>query len=652
MHINLRFETVRRLFERAAFLRSRLTFLILCYTVIMSVVTIRRHYLFFSGAWDLGIFDQIFWSTLHGRFFYYSVEPWHGQNLLGSHFSPILVLLVPFYAIYPHPETLLVLQSFVIALGAVPVYHLARHELDERLAGLFPLLYLIYPPLLGANLFDFHVEAFLPVTLLSALYFLKKRRLGLYTLFLLLALMSLEYVAFLAILIALYEVATKIKAKRELKESAPYVLLAVSLSIISLVSAFVLRSYLRTPETRPMSILAPVLNEIGNPLRLLGYLVAHPYGKLFYMVSLLGPLLFTSLLSPFLLLTMPWLLLAFILNYGPYYQIGYQYSLVVIPFVFLASIYGIKRILRPKALKRQTFVRLLIVCSLLFLIWSASAIEPSRIFGNERVENTHRIISLIPQNASVLTLNNLFPHISNRFDAWILPWSGFRGTGEPFPYFYTNISKVIEHYEQKILEETNPDFVLLDLASGAEVGIIESITSELLINKSYGLYASAERTLLYKKHYESSPIVYGSLLDMKFNYKHLGLYDGSFILKDPTAESGTILVHTTDHLNNITFWTGPCLMTPPGQYNVTFRLKMSGEPQNIGVITLDIATNKGTQILNSMVVRMSDFKQQDAWQEFTLRFKIEWPTRLEFRGVRASNKVNLGLDYIHVIHLP
>lgn len=635
---------IEKLFTSRSFLRRPLVLMILCYTVLMSILTILRHHFLFSDAWDLGIFNQIFWSTLHGRFFYYSVEPWFGQSFFSVHFSPILVFLMPFYAIFPHPGTLLVLQSFIIALGAVPLYFLAKDELNERLARLLSLLYLIHPLLLGANLFDFHFEAFIPVTLLSTIYFLKKKNTKFYVLSLLLSLMSHEYVAFLAILVILYELITKIKAKEEIRKIAPYVILTLSVSIIWIFLASAIHSYLKPPETQSMNVLAPLLNEMGRPLQLLSNLSNDLYTKFSYLTLLMAPLLFTSFFSSYILLTVPWFVFAFTLSYTPYYALGYQYSLVIIPFVYLSSIYGIKRLLHSTPSMQQTFSKILLFSALFFLISSATLMQPQAI-EIQRIESTHSIISLVPGNTSVLTVNNLFPHISNRFDAWVLPFS----YEEPYPLYYTGISEVWKDYAFKILNEHNPDFVLLDLRVG-ETQNMKLIITELLAKRSYGVYAYAEDIILLKKNYEGAPKVFVPL-NATFNYRDLILYDGT-IVRDPTSTSRKVLAHTTKDFNKVTFWGGPNHVMPLGKYEVTFVLKLVGNGQNGSGVTINVTTEKGTKLLNSTVVGVNDFKELETWEAFTLTFQItEVLASIEFEGLQVNNAFDLYLDYIEVVQL-
>jgi len=449
-------------------------------------------------------------------------------------------------------------------------------------------------------------------------------------------------------LIILYEVVIRIKAKDELRKIAPYAILTISASIVWLFLASAVHSYLRPQETQSMNILAPVLSEIGHPFSLLSYFSHDLHVKFSYLTVLLAPLLFTSCFSSYILLTLPWLLFAFTLNYGPYYEIGYQYSLIVIPFVFLSSIYGIKKLLRSNALRHQTFTKLLLFSALFFLVSRATLVQ-SQVIDMGTVNYAHNIMQLIPENASVLVTNNLFPHVSNRFNAWVLPLI----YDEPYPQYYTGISEIWKDYAIKILNENNPDFVLLDLTAGelgpAEIQNMHLINSELLAKRNYGVYAYAENILLLKSNYTGVPHIFVPL-DAKFNYKKLTLCDGS-VVRDLTSESRKVFAHTTSDLSNVTFWNGPNYLMPPGQYKATFRLKLIGNTQNVSVVTLDVAADKGAAILNSTVVHVSDFQELDTWEEFTLTFQIKFPASIELRGLRVNNTVDLHLDYIEVVQL-
>ena len=89
---------------------------------------------------DVGLMDYCFYSTLHGRFMY---SPVIGQTHFGVHFTPTLLLLVPFYAVFDSPLTLLLFQSAFLVAAAVPLYLIVRElTADRLLAALTASIYL------------------------------------------------------------------------------------------------------------------------------------------------------------------------------------------------------------------------------------------------------------------------------------------------------------------------------------------------------------------------------------------------------------------------------------------------------------------------------------------------------------------------------
>ncbi len=107
-------------------------------------------------AHDLAFFNQILWSGTHGG-------PWASPLLLEPqgllkmvHFSPLLVLIAPIYALFPHPKTLLAVNTLVVASAALPLGVLAqRVSKDARFGLLAGLAFLLYMPTLSAAQADF-----------------------------------------------------------------------------------------------------------------------------------------------------------------------------------------------------------------------------------------------------------------------------------------------------------------------------------------------------------------------------------------------------------------------------------------------------------------------------------------------------------------
>ena len=85
---------------------------------------------------------------------------------LGSHVDPILAMLAPLWLVAPTPLTLVAVQVAAVALGALPLFWLARRHLaSESAAGLLAVTYLVYPWTAWTA-----VDAFHPVTLAIPLY--------------------------------------------------------------------------------------------------------------------------------------------------------------------------------------------------------------------------------------------------------------------------------------------------------------------------------------------------------------------------------------------------------------------------------------------------------------------------------------------------
>lgn len=144
---------------------------------------------------DLGRMSQAVWSGTQGEplLFTSSDGP---TSRLGLHVEVIYFLLVPLYALFPSPITLLIIQAALFTAGGLAVYRLARRHLDHALAALaVAVIYWFYPVAQTAVLFDFHGDTVAMPLLLFAVEALDRRAWKAYALWLALALMCKFYVA-------------------------------------------------------------------------------------------------------------------------------------------------------------------------------------------------------------------------------------------------------------------------------------------------------------------------------------------------------------------------------------------------------------------------------------------------------------------------
>jgi len=122
----------------------------------LATLSVMRYRGYNADMLDLGNMSQAIWSATQGR----PLECTYRDGTfsrLALHAEVIYFLIAPFYALFPSPVTLLILQSFLFASAGFPLYALAYRKLQHVWAArLVVLIYLIYPVAQTAVLFDFH----------------------------------------------------------------------------------------------------------------------------------------------------------------------------------------------------------------------------------------------------------------------------------------------------------------------------------------------------------------------------------------------------------------------------------------------------------------------------------------------------------------
>ena len=144
---------------------------------------------------DLGNMAQAIWSVTQGHPLEFTYITGNVSRL-SLHAEFFYFLLVPLYALFPDPRTLLVFQALLFTLGAWPAYRMGLRATDSRAAArVVALIYLCYPVAQSAVLFDFHGDTLAMPLLLFALDALEARSWRWYTFWIVTALMSKMYVA-------------------------------------------------------------------------------------------------------------------------------------------------------------------------------------------------------------------------------------------------------------------------------------------------------------------------------------------------------------------------------------------------------------------------------------------------------------------------
>jgi uncharacterized membrane protein len=610
---------------------------VIVYIAVLSTVTILRNSVFLTSGFDLGIFNQAFHTTLFdGKLFYetgdLSFNP--GGSFFGVHFSPMLFLLLPFYAIYPSVEILLVMQSAILAFGAFPIYWMTRDKLGKNLALGLSIIYLAYPPLIFVNLNNFHLEAFASTFFLFSIYYLELEKWPKFFLFFVLALITIEFAPIIGIFVAVYALILYLKKRNKHSESMrKHIAIIASVGLISilyLVLALQTKARVNT-FTSPIPTTFPIVSL--NPTEWYR-IISYDFGaKMLYIISLFGPIAFLSFLAPEpLVMALPWIIASLISSYSFYHSIYYQYNSFVIPFIFVALPKAIERLHFPQT---KRILQLLLLCTVIFglyLIGSKAFLDSQSLPTNDRAELVQKILPLIPPGASVLTENDIFPHVSNRLEAYMyMPTS-------------TNVSV---------------DYILVDIASGwyawwpdiSGERIPTNVYTEIALKSGdYGVLASAKSVLLLEKSYTGEPAIFVPYVST-FNYETLNRTDGS-IVEDPTSTSRLVLRGEKNLKDPL--WYGPYIALLPGLYSVTYVVRVDDalalNPSN-RLLAVDVAASEGTVSLAKEDVYGVDAPLGGGWFNVTLLLGLTTPAEgVEFRGFVVGDN-SIYLDYLVVKQL-
>jgi len=400
------------------------------YLLTYATLAVLRHQSYHSFGFDLGVFDQAFWNTIHGHQFESTMTL--GQALphshFGDHFSPALWLIVPFYLAYPHPETLLVIQTVALALGAWPVYLLAKLKLPDGYPFLWVLVYLLFVPLAYINLYDFHEITLAVAPLGFALFFIESGRRAWFLLFLLFTFFVKEEMGLIGAAFGAYV----LLGKRDWKLGLG--VLVGSLAMFEFTIQYAIPYFAGGSEYKYLKLRYADVG--GSPLGILRTLVTDPIRiarallqakKVYFLIAIFGPVLGLSALAGWAaLLPLPTLGYLLLSNYEPQFSFTSQDCAPLIPLVIGTAIIAMSRL--PKAAQRPVAAAVLV--SAVVFSWAFGDLPYSRKFDpalfQTQARYTEFVPSLrqIPTDARLSAENGLASHLSER--RYIYDW-GYEG---------------------------------------------------------------------------------------------------------------------------------------------------------------------------------------------------------------------------------
>lgn len=391
---------------------------IILFTVFISMASISRYSAYMAHNFDFGIFAQMFENMRTTGLADTTVERNVLMSHFGVHFSPFYYALLPFYAICPRPETLLVIQALFVTAGAVPVVLICKHfKFSELVTALCCLMYLFYPTLANGCLYDFHENKFLTVLIMWAMYFIVKEKWVGIVIFCALILTVKEDAAIYVMAIALYMILTR---KQYCLGSAilagAVIYFSIATSVVATLGDGVmtdrLQNYMANGETGFGAVAKTCLANFG-------YFISQVFvtDKIMFMCWMLIPVAFTPFISKnktLMVLLIPMLVVDLMSNWKYQYDVGFQYTYGVAGLVLFMA-YLVMSEAKPDTRRFiLTFsLSMCIVMSFSLFFPRAAHYNKAREINAEMAEKYNELIATIPTNAEVTADSAYIPHMYN-----------------------------------------------------------------------------------------------------------------------------------------------------------------------------------------------------------------------------------------------
>jgi uncharacterized membrane protein len=455
------------------------------YAALFAHYTMTFHRNLRTAAYDLGLEDNLVYNVLHGIGFFRST-PFSGPtgSHFGNHATFFSYVLAPFYALSQGAHTLLLIQAILIGAAAIPLYLFARRHLPAWTACLIALFYLFYPPVHGANLYEFHYLPLGAFFLWSSLYFLEARRDRWAIVFVILTLSVREDVGADLSIIGAYLLISGERPRAGLLVAALGALHFVLLKVVIMPrvgngESFVLmyKDLLPMGEQTYEGMMKTV---VGNPFFMLGTLLERD--KLFFLMQLFVPLAFLPLRRPLIILL---LIPAFFFTllstgYAPLIQTSFQYTFHWTVFLFIGLVAVLapreERLAPPPDRPLRNRARLIAVaCAMIPASYQLGAIFQQHTarggFATYNFETTPKdladratfaqLLRELPRRATVAASDNLVPQISNRPVSYTLRFSIFDAD---YVLFFSDASRMDGAERSKVTDAlTSGTFGVVDV---------------------------------------------------------------------------------------------------------------------------------------------------------------------------------------------
>jgi len=422
---------------------SVLSAMIALYIYVFGALTWSQQSNFGTFGFDMGIYDQGIY--LLSRFQADPFDTVRGLPFFAHHVNFVAFLIVPAYWLGAGPHFLYLFETVVMALGALPLWLLAKDRFGDGWLALCPAgAYLLFPSLEWINWWHFHPDALIITPLLFAYWLATRQRWGWFAVAVAAALICKEDAA-LAVVALGVVVAWK--------QRRPWLLATAAVGAAWWF--FATKVVIPTANGGGQVFYENLFPGFGTSLfGIVGTILRHPSRffnlalqkeRITYYTKLLVPVAFLPLGSLLILVIAgPQLVVNVISAHGYTHDIKYHYSSIVIAGIFLATVETLGRSSRSIAQRRFLCGLLMATALAANVAWSPSPLSVQYHSGiwalssaGDRAKNA--AVALVPHGAATTATYYFVPHLTHRQriyefpNPWVVSNWGVNGERAPDP---------------------------------------------------------------------------------------------------------------------------------------------------------------------------------------------------------------------------
>jgi uncharacterized membrane protein len=409
--------------------------------VVYCLISLVNHYLFKTYALDLGLYTHAMYEYAHFRMADCSMFKSIQVSLLSDHFDLYLMILSPLVYVFG-TYTLLIVQIAAILLGGWGIYKLiGLYTDDDWLPILATAAFFFSFGIIHPLTFDYHSNVLTTMMLPWLLYFIKQRRLGLASLFVVLFVIGKENMSLWLFFITIGLMWDYRKDRKMLWHLISYAAFSIIYFIvINMVvmprlggtgGGFARYAYLGDNYADIAQ------NLISHPLDLARILFTNTLGKPhydgikaeFYLCALTTGMIFTLLKPNYFFMLIPLIAQKMLAADRLFWGVSLQYSVEFMPVLVVSSFLVIIK-LKHHVLRTVLAVALLVSTLLTtfytigvprsYVILDQTCIYQGRHYEQKNfdVHFVYEIIKQIPDDASVCAATAFVPHLALRAEIY------------------------------------------------------------------------------------------------------------------------------------------------------------------------------------------------------------------------------------------